>query len=159
MNRRQRPGWLRQIARSEQVLLVAALAAIVLLSFLQIILRNAFDTAWYWIDPFTRHLVLVLMFGGGARAADRLSHLRIDLLSPYLPQGWRRWTNRASWLLAALLTLILAVAAWSFVLQAYVWNDGTPLTRALLWFIPGGWFLMAFHFLVAVIWPEPEESR
>ena len=25
MNRRQRPGWLRQIARSEQVLLVAAL--------------------------------------------------------------------------------------------------------------------------------------
>ncbi|MBC8478615.1 TRAP transporter small permease subunit [bacterium] len=157
MNQKRSPGWLRWLVLMEQWLLAVALGLIVLLAFLQIILRNGFDTAIYWIDPFTRHLALVLMFIGGARAADRLSHLRIDLLSPYLPAGWKQAVNRLSWLGAATVSLVLGWAGYRFVLQAYQWGDGSVLTRLMLWFIPVGFCLMAFHFAVGIVWPEPEE--
>jgi len=132
----QRPRWLRKVALVEQWLLVLSLCLIILFSFLQIILRNFWGTAIYWIDPLTRHLVLSLMVIGGARAADRLSHLRIDLLSVYLPKRWKRTVNRLSWLSATIVSLVLALAGKDFVQQAYQWNDGTTLTRTLRWFIP-----------------------
>jgi len=152
----QRPRWLRKVALVEQWLLVLSLCLIILFSFLQIILRNFWGTAIYWIDPLTRHLVLSLMVIGGARAADRLSHLRIDLLSVYLPKRWKRTVNRLSWLSATIVSLVLALAGKDFVQQAYQWNDGTTLTRTLRWFIPIGFGLIAFHFAIGVIWPEPE---
>ena len=154
-----RPKWLRKVALLEQWLLVLSLSLIIIFSFLQIVLRNFWGTAIYWIDPLTRHLVLALMVIGGARAADRLSHLRIDLLSVYLPQKWKRTVNRLSWLAATLVSLILALAGKDFVQQAYQWNDGTQLTRTLLWFIPLGFGLISFHFAMGVIWPEAEAEE
>ena len=155
----QRPKWLRKVALVEQWLLVLSLSLIISLSFLQILLRNFWGTAIYWIDPLARHLVLALMVIGGARAADRLSHLRIDLLSAFLPSKWKRNLNRFSWLAAAVVSLVLAFAGYDFVKQAYQWNDGTVLTRTLLWSIPIGFGLITFHFAMGVLWPDPEQEE
>ncbi|MGH7406129.1 MAG: TRAP transporter small permease, partial [Candidatus Methylomirabilales bacterium] len=47
-------------AKAEQVLIVIVLTAMLLLAFLQVLLRNAWDSGLPWVDILLRHLVLWL---------------------------------------------------------------------------------------------------
>ena len=61
--------WLRSfdslLARAETVVLVAFLGSMVVLAFLQVVLRNVFGTGLIWADTLVRHLVLWAGFFGG----------------------------------------------------------------------------------------------
>ena len=73
------------IARVEHILLILLLSSMLLIAFLQIILRNVFTTGLTWGDPLVRNLVLWISFIGAALATREGKHIQIDLVS--------RWTQ------------------------------------------------------------------
>ena len=80
--------WLRInsfLNRLEEVLLIFLLALMVFLAFLPILFRNVIATGLIWIDPLLRHLVLWVALLGASQATRQERHIKIDLLSNYLP--------------------------------------------------------------------------
>ncbi|MBD3163147.1 MAG: TRAP transporter small permease subunit, partial [Candidatus Eisenbacteria bacterium] len=57
----------------------------ILLSGLQVVLRNFFQIGLLWIDPLVRTLLLWVAFLGAFAAAGRARHIRIDVLGRLLP--------------------------------------------------------------------------
>jgi TRAP-type C4-dicarboxylate transport system permease small subunit len=83
----------RIIGHIEKVLLSMMLSTMIIVAFLQIVLRNFFDTGLPWGDSFVRYLVLWVGFIGAALATREGSHINIDVLSQWLP-GVSRTVNR-----------------------------------------------------------------
>jgi TRAP-type C4-dicarboxylate transport system permease small subunit len=87
----------------------------VLLAFLPILFRNVIATGLVWIDPLLRHLVLWVALLGASRATRQEKHIKIDLLSNYLPAAKQRWVQGGLDLLAALVCLSLVLPGIDFV--------------------------------------------
>jgi TRAP-type C4-dicarboxylate transport system permease small subunit len=83
MNRWERAD--EAIERVEQTLLVTFLGFIILLAFVQIILRNFLSTGLDWGDSLVRNLVLWIGFIGATLATKEGKHINIDLVSRGLP--------------------------------------------------------------------------
>jgi TRAP-type C4-dicarboxylate transport system permease small subunit len=73
------------IEQLEQILLVILLSSMILIAFLQIVLRNFFATGLSWGDPLVRNLVLWIGFIGATLATREGKHINIDLVSRWLP--------------------------------------------------------------------------
>jgi TRAP-type C4-dicarboxylate transport system permease small subunit len=73
------------IGRVEQLILAAMLSLMILVAFLQIMLRNFFATGLSWGDPLVRYLVLWAGFAGAALATKEGKHIKIDVFSLMVP--------------------------------------------------------------------------
>jgi TRAP-type C4-dicarboxylate transport system permease small subunit len=87
-------GTLRFFDKLEYFVLVFLLAMMVVLAFLQIVLRIFFATGITWGAPLLRHLVLWLGLLGATMAAKEGKHINIDVISRLLP-GWGKGAVQA----------------------------------------------------------------
>jgi TRAP-type C4-dicarboxylate transport system permease small subunit len=83
MNRWERVD--EAIARVEQTFLVTFLGFMILIAFLQIVLRNFFSTGLDWGDQLLRNLVLWIGFIGATLATKEGKNINIDVVSRWLP--------------------------------------------------------------------------
>ncbi|MEK6565541.1 MAG: TRAP transporter small permease, partial [Bacteroidota bacterium] len=135
-------------------LLVLLLAAMVVMAFLQVILRNGFNSTILWVDILLRHLVLWTGFLGAALATSSERHINIDAFTRFLSPRVRSVVNT--------LTSMFAVAMCWFLLDAsvtYVKNEmiagSTIYADIPTWYsaliIPIGFGLLILHFSVRTI--------
>ena len=139
------------LEKAESILLVIILSVMVLLAFLQVLLRNFFDQGILWADIFLRHLVLWVGFIGASLATKEEKHISIDLLTRFLSKRNQHIARLITNLFAFIICLILANAGWTFV--QYEKSGGTILfSNIQAWYfqiiIPFGFLLMAFRFLL-----------
>ncbi len=142
------------LGRVEFVLLVVFLTAMVLLAFLQVVLRNFFDTGLLWADTIVRHLVIWGGFTAAAIASSEGRHISIDALTKFLPDKLRRAAQVITGLFAVVVCWFLAEAAWKFLMDEKAAGSDLVLgiqTWVALLIIPIGYLLMGFHFIVKVI--------
>lgn len=100
---------LRWLHRLEDAIIVTLLFVMILLGVWQIFLRNILDSSVVWIDPLVRHAVLWIGLFGAMIASRKDEHIRIDLVSHYVPPGGQRWLV----LVVDLFTCgICALVAW-----------------------------------------------
>lgn len=135
----------------EGALLVLLLSVMVLLSFLQVVLRNALGEGILWADVFLRHLVLWIAFLGASLAVSHHRHISIDALTRSMSLRWQRVVRTATNLFAAAMCAVLFDASRSFL--QYEIEDGRILfLNVPEWYsqliIPAGFALLAVHFLV-----------
>lgn len=105
----------RLLRRSEDVLLVALLAAMLLLAASQIVLRNAMGTGLIWADELLRIQVLWIGLLGAVIASRDRHHITIDLLSRYLPPRLRTAAAAVVDLFTAFVCGLVAWHAGRFV--------------------------------------------
>jgi C4-dicarboxylate transporter, DctQ subunit len=105
--------------RFEEILLVAAVALLVSLGFLQILFRNLISVGIVWMDPFLRHLVLWIALLGASMATRENRHIRIDVLSVYLPPALQRPVLGGLQFFSALICLLLVSPAIRFLQNDY----------------------------------------
>lgn len=98
-----------RLHRVEDLVLAAALAALVLLAVVQIGLRTLFDSGVLWLDPLLRILVLWIAMLGAMVAARESRHIGLDLASHALPPSLLRATRLLAFGFAA---AVAAVVAW-----------------------------------------------
>jgi TRAP-type C4-dicarboxylate transport system permease small subunit len=129
--------------------LAALLLAMVILSGLQILLRNLFDTGVPWIDPLLRHLVLLLAFTGAVAATGRKRHVQINVLARLLHGVWARVAGTAIAAIAAGTCLALSHAALE-LLRDEIEFGGTAFLDIPSWTVvavfPAAFLVLAFRF-------------
>lgn len=101
----------------ENSFLALLLAAMLALSFLQIVLRNVAHSGLVWIDPLLRHLLLWIGFAGATLATRLERHIHIDVLTRSLPPAVNRIVRRVTNAGAAFVCLLLADATLRLVVQ------------------------------------------
>jgi TRAP-type C4-dicarboxylate transport system permease small subunit len=143
----------RALEALELAILLVLLAALLGLSFLQVVLRQ-WEAGWVWADVLIRHLVLGIAMLGAALAAARSRHIRIDALGRLIRGRSALVAGVLLDGLSAWICLRLALAARDFVLQTREFGD---MAEPLAWpawplqaVIPVGFALMALHFLLHV---------
>ncbi len=145
----------------EDGLLVVLLVGMVSLGVAQILLRNFWQTSLSWGDPLLRIALLWLTLLGAIIATRDHNHIRIDLLSHWLPPSLRVWSQRLTDLFAALVCGLISWQGARFV--HFEWQDDSRLFAGLpAWIaesiIPVGFGIMALRFLIRVLSAgKPEE--
>jgi len=159
----------RLLARTETVILVVFLGSMVILAFLQVVLRNFFGTGMVWADTLVRHLLLWSGFFGGSIAAFEGRHIGIDALTKYLPLRWKYVSGVVTNMFAAVVCYFLADAGLTFVLSELEAGGefifGLPAYVAMV-IIPVGYTLLALHFVLKAVedvadavHPQPEGAK
>ena len=151
----------RVLARIESLLLIVTLTLMILIGFLQVILRNLFTSGLLWGDIFLRHLVLWIGFLGGSLATRENRHIKIDALARRLSLVWQKRFYRITHLVSALIVGLLVRAAYVFIADER--SAGTTLFLDIpLWLFVSIIFIalivMAFRFLIHAFLPLSEET-
>jgi len=142
------------IAYIETGLIILILGVMVLLSFLQVIMRNFFDTGILWGDIFLRHLVLWVGFVGASLATREEKHINIDLLTRLIPQRTVPFAKILIDVTSVIVCLVLAKAGWEFVSMEIEANTTVFLNVPSWYFeiiIPVGFALIALRFIFKII--------
>lgn len=107
---------------TETFLLLLFLFAAIFLASTQIVLRNFFEGGIFWADSALRIMVLWIGMLGAMYASRHRKHIRIDILSRYLPDKIKKPTWRVTEFISAIVCMIAAYYSLNFVLFEY--EDG-----------------------------------
>lgn len=144
----------RSLTRVEGWMLIGLLSVMVVLAFLQVVLRNFFQEGFIWGDILLRHLVLWIGFVGAAMATSQERHITIDALTRFLSDQVRRGVLALTQVFAAVVCIALAHAAVTFVGNDLEFGS-TVYADIPAWYsqiiIPVGFSVMATHFLIRAI--------
>jgi TRAP-type C4-dicarboxylate transport system permease small subunit len=152
----------RTIAIVENLLLAVILLLIILLAVIQILLRNLFDTSFFWIDPFNRLMVLWLAILGAMVATREREHISIDIIQHYVKGVFGRILLLIGNVFAAFVCLLMSYHSGRFVYLEYL--DGIQTFSSLpAWpfelILPLGMFVIAVRFLFAIAKPDSETAE
>ena len=139
------------LGRVEKFLVVVMLSVMILLAFLQIVLRNAFSTGISWGDPLVRYLVLWVGFIGASLATKEEKHITIEVFSRWFSANIAFYLKLLSQLVSAIICGLLTFAGWTFV-QNEAQMGGVALLKIPVWIpqliIPITFALMTLRFLI-----------
>ena len=105
-----------KVSRVEKVLIAALLTVMILLAFLQIVLRNFFATGIDWGDSLVRYLVVWVGFIGAAIAVRENKHITIDILSRWISGAGSSIIRSISHLISAVICGLLTWAGIKFTM-------------------------------------------
>jgi C4-dicarboxylate transporter, DctQ subunit len=142
------------LIKFELIILIIMLGTMVLLAFLQVVLRNIFSTGFLWADTFLRYLVVWVGFLGASIAAKEEKHINIDALSRFLKPTLQNIASIITNGVAAVVCYYMFTASIQFI-QIGI-PEGTTLFNniSIIYFIiiiPAGFLLMALHFGLRVV--------
>ncbi len=137
------------IAKVEQTLIVTFLSFMILVAFLQIVLRNFFSTGLDWGDSFLRNLVLWIGFIGATLATKEGKHINIDIVSRWLPSLGKNIVMLLIHLFSSSVCCLLTYAALKFIKNEVQMGNRT-LVNVPAWIpemiLPVTFGLMTFRF-------------
>jgi TRAP-type C4-dicarboxylate transport system permease small subunit len=135
--------------RVEQTLIVTFLGFMILIAFLQIILRNFFSTGLDWGDQLLRNLVLWIGFIGATLATREGKHINIDVVSRWLPSLGKNVVTLIIHLFSFFICCLLTYAALKFIKNEFQMENRTFL-NVPAWIpemiLPITFTLMTFRF-------------
>jgi TRAP-type C4-dicarboxylate transport system permease small subunit len=132
----------------------AVLLVMVVLSGLQILLRNAAESGLLWIDPFLRHLVLFLTCLGALQATSGKRHLQINVLGRLLRGAAHRVVGAMTALLGTGICLALTHASLGLVAEEIPTGDlafSSVPTWMVVCVLPVAFFGMALRMALLVL--------
>lgn len=103
------------IAQVEQLLVAVLLSLMIVVAFLQIVLRNVFFTGLSWGDPVVRYMVLWVGFIGASIATKEGRHINIDVLSRFVPGLGNILIQGIGYSFSSFVCGILTFAALKFI--------------------------------------------
>ena len=138
----------------ENTLLVVNLSALILLAASQILLRNVFDTGFIWSDELLRLMLLWLAMIGAVAASREDKHIRIDVLSRFLPRRMQLASQAMTALFASLVCGLIAWHAFRFIADSKAFGE-VVLVNAPAWYfqaiLPVGFALIAYRYAVLTL--------
>ncbi|MBI4386869.1 MAG: TRAP transporter small permease [Elusimicrobia bacterium] len=142
-----------RLIRAESALLAALVAFMVLLAFLQVVLRAFFSAGILWADTLLRHLVLWLGFLGAGLAAGSDRQFALDIAARLSAGRLKASLQLGCALFAAGVSTALARSSLTFFREEYR-HAGALFAAGDLnvpaWpfqiILPGGFALLAIHY-------------
>lgn len=138
----------------ENMLLVLLLGAMMLLAVGQIVLRIFFDYGLIWADELIKNIVLWVALVASVAASRSQRHLRIDILSLFVPERLARLPAVVVNAFAALVCGLIAWHSARYIGLTLEYGD-TVLLDTPAWMVQGilplAFILMTWHFFLAAV--------
>jgi TRAP-type C4-dicarboxylate transport system permease small subunit len=153
-------GFLHKI---ESGLLAVILFLLILLAAWQVLARNFFDGGLLWGDGFVRVAVLWVTLIGAMVASRSDDHIRMDVVTRYLPVGLQRASARLTALFTAVVCGLFAWFSTSFVMEemeygTLAFGDVPAWVCAVV--MPVGFAVMALRYVLhAFVLPQQETEH
>ncbi len=152
------PGILQRLERwgtaAENASLVILLSTMIILAVGQIILRLFFSIGFVWTDELIKLIVLWIALIASVAAARNDRHLRIDVLSHFVPEKYARFPRIIVEAFAASMCAVLAWYSWQYIQLSLEFED-TVLIDVPAWIaylvLPLSFALMAYRFFLTFI--------
>lgn len=142
------------LTKLEGYVLITLLFVMVVMAFLQVVLRNLFSSGILWADIVLRHLLLWLGFLGAAIATSENRHINIDALRRFFSKRMRSAVEVLTDVFAASVCFLLARASWTFV-QGEIADRRVLFGDIPSWYaqviIPVGFGLLVVHFAIRAL--------
>jgi TRAP-type C4-dicarboxylate transport system permease small subunit len=141
------------INKIEAFFLVLSLITMVLLAFLQVVLRNVFSTGFLWADTFLRYLVVWVGFFGAAMATKEERHISIEIFTKFVSPIKKKIVSIITSVFAVIVCYYMFVASLQFLfvsLPEDVVAFGTIPIFYFMSIIPIGFMLMLVHFIIRI---------
>lgn len=141
------------IVKLETVLVIILLSLMVSIGFIQVVLRNLFETGLLWADPLLRYIVLWLAFIGASIATHEDRHINIDVLTRLLNLRLKRLSSIFTNTFALIVCVILFKASIDFLKMELTYPTEIFLgikNWTLEIIIPIGFGLMSLRFLLRI---------
>ena len=115
-----------RFVQANRALLIVLLAAMVVVTFVNVFLRYAGDSSFLWGEEVGRHLMIWLAFIGGGLALRNGAHIGVDSLERALPA-------RAGRVVRAAIALIMLVVFVALTVEGidYAWRTRFQASAAL----------------------------
>jgi C4-dicarboxylate transporter DctQ subunit len=143
----------RSINRLEEGVLATLLALMTILTFVQVVLRYAFNSGLVWSLEATTYLFAALILFGMSYGVRTQSHIAVDLITRRLPKRAEKIVNLAAISACLVYALLMLYGSAVFVDRLMVLGNHArdiPLPKWLLTVtMPLGFTLLAFRFLEA----------
>lgn len=141
---------------AENATLVVLFAGLMLLAVAQIVLRLFFDAGFIWNDELQKLLVLWITLVASIAASRNDRHLRIDLVSHFVPERLARLPRLTVDAFAAAVCAMLAWQSWRYLLLTREFGDslvtGIDIPAWMAYAVmPAGFAIMSYRFLFAAI--------
>lgn len=137
------------LRRSENALLLSALALIMVLPMAEAVCRM-FGVGISGAQPMIQHITLIIAMVGGAIAARESRLLSLSTLTAFLKEPVKIWSNLFAGAFAVMITCVLCVASYQFVMSE------RPMADILAYNIPKWWVQMVmplgFGLIVIRLW-------
>jgi C4-dicarboxylate transporter DctQ subunit len=146
---------LRALDRAEELLTAALLAAMTLLTFVQVVLRYVFDSGLVWALEATVYMFgwLVLLGISGVVRTD--GHIAVDMVTKHLGATAQKAVALVAMGLCLLYTGLMLAASWSLVARLQAFGSlahDVPLPRwILLLSLPIGFALLGLRLLQSTV--------
>jgi len=165
------PGILQRLERwgtaAENASIVILLGTMMILAVGQIVLRLFFSIGFVWTDELIKLIVLWIALIASVAAARSDRHLRIDVLSHFVPEKYARFPRIIVDAFAASMCAMLAWHSYLYI-QLTIEFEDTVLVAFPAWIaylvLPVSFALMAYRFLLAfagevmALFREPDQS-
>ncbi len=150
------PGFLKRLeswgTAAENASLVLLLSAMMILAVGQIVLRIFFSIGFVWADELISLMVLWIALIASVAAARSNKHLRIDVLSHFVPKKFVRFPHIV---VDAFAALVCGVLAWHSLRYIELFFDDTVLVDFPAWIaysvLPISLALMSYRFALACL--------
>jgi TRAP-type C4-dicarboxylate transport system permease small subunit len=150
------PAILQRLERwgtaAENASLVILLSTMIILAVGQIVLRLFFSIGFVWTDELIKLIVLWIALIASVAAARSDRHLRIDVLSHFVPEKFARFPRIVVDAFAASMCILLAWHSYLYVQLSIEFED-TVLVAFPAWIaylvLPLSFALMAYRFILA----------
>ena len=148
----------------EYTILVLGLAAMLSITFANIIGRKLLDASWSFTEEVTCALFLLVTLVGAAAAARRGAHLGLSIVTDLLPKNMQKAVIVFGCLVSVTFSILLAVFGVEMVLGEIEYNMRTASLGWPEWwfgmFVPVGGVLMALEFLncAAIVIMQPAQA-
>lgn len=152
----EQEGFLARLTRwgvaAENALLVLLFAAMMILAVTKIVQRIFFSSGFYFTDDLIGFIVLWITLVASVAASRSDRHLRIDLISQFVPPRYARVPRIVVDLFAALVCGALAWASYQYV-QFTLGETviGVIPTWIAYGILPLALIIMSYRFLLTVI--------
>jgi C4-dicarboxylate transporter DctQ subunit len=141
------------INRLEEGVLATLLALMTILTFLQVVLRYAFNSGLVWSLEATTYLFAALILFGMSYGVRTQTHIAVDLVIRRLPKRAAKIVNLVAILACLSYALLMLYGSAVFVDRLMILGNHArdiPLPKWLLTVtMPLGFTLLAFRFLEA----------
>ena len=116
----------RRFVQANRVLLIMLLAAMVVVTFVNVVMRYAGESSFLWGEEVGRHLMIWLAFVGSGLALRNGAHIGVDSLERSLPA-------RAACIVRAAIALVLLVLFIALMIEGidYAWRTRFQASAAL----------------------------
>jgi TRAP-type C4-dicarboxylate transport system permease small subunit len=130
----------------EDILTALVMAALALITFVNVLVRYFTDQSFAWTEEISVFLMIVLTLVGGAVAFARNHHIRIEFFVNRRQPKTRKRLNELASGLGALLFFTLAVLSARLVWDQYEYEEITPAIG-----VPQWWYSIWLPLLSLVI--------